>query len=83
MEYSKLFSTLTFVSSVGEQYKYEIYQERQDSSFYAVISAKQEIDTEKYGRSECWVEIESRIRLQPSNPMACEEECKAHFLNSF
>ena len=82
MEKSKLMSTLKFVSGAGDSFKYEIYQDYRDAGYYAVISTQQEFETEKYGRCGVWVEIEPYLRLAPSHPNACEEECKAHFANS-
>jgi len=82
MEKSKHISTLKFISDAGDSYKYEIFQDYIDSGYYAVISAQQDFDTEKYGRCAVWVEINSYLRLAPSHPDACEQECKAHFANS-
>lgn len=83
MQKSKQYSTLEFTNGIGERFKYEIYQNLGDASYYAVISTQQEIETDKYGRCSVWVEINSYLRLAPSHHEACEEECKAHFANIF
>ncbi|EJC6391907.1 hypothetical protein MZT64_001419 [Serratia marcescens] len=80
MEFSKLFSTLTAISTrTNEKYKYEIFQELSGGSYFAVISAQQDFVTKKYGTKSVWVEIEGCLRLTSTNVLTCEEECKRHF----
>lgn len=81
MHTSKIHSTLTFTASNGDEFKYEIHQSLNNSSFYAVIYTIQEIDTERHGRCGTWVQINAHLTLDPVNALACEEECKKHFRN--
>jgi hypothetical protein len=80
MDMNKLFSTLTFNSaSTGEKYKYEIFQDLSDGEYFAVISAQQDIPTEKFGTKSVWVQIDGYLRLSSVNVPSCESECKLHF----
>ncbi|MDX7539606.1 hypothetical protein [Serratia marcescens] len=80
MGFSKLFSTLTAISArTGEKYKYEIFQDLSDGSYFAVISAQQDFATEKYGTTSVWVQVVGYLRLTSTNVPTCEEECKIHF----
>ena len=83
MKYTKLISTLIFESSDGEKFKYDIFQDFPAADFYAVIHAQQEVSTEKYGNCPTWIVINGYLRLGPLNPVACDEECKAHFMNHY
>lgn len=80
MGFNKLLSTLTAISSLtGEKFKYEIFQDLSDGSYFAVISAQAEILTQNHGTSSVWVQIDGYLRLSSTNVPSCEEDCKRHF----
>lgn len=83
MNYAKLISALVFENSNGEKFKYEIFQDFPGGEYYAVIQTKQDLKTENFGMCPVWAEINGYLRLEPLNSLACEEECKAHFINSY
>ena len=80
MKYAKLISTLIFESSDKKKYKYDIFQDFPAADFYAVIYAQGD---EVIGACPAWILINNSLRLGPLNPAACDEECKAHFMNHY
>lgn len=83
MLYEKLSLTLMFSASDGEKYKYEIFQDIPGYDFSAVLSVRQNIETEKYGEVSAWTEIIDFMRLRSQNLSDCEQECKNHFFTNF
>ncbi|MEN3753738.1 hypothetical protein ABC733_17195 [Mangrovibacter sp. SLW1] len=76
MSFAKLQSVLDSFNKKHEKFRYEIFQDYGDASFYVVTYAQQEINTEQYGTCSVWVEINGYKRLNSTNAAEAEAEVK-------